>query len=71
MIDIIAVIMFMYVSYIFHFSRKEGMNTRQTLYLMGRIIGNINAIRKGRIAQRIINILIGRVIVRRLWRKGK
>ena len=35
--------------------------TRSVLYLAGRVLGDINAIKKGRIGQRIANRIVGKV----------
>lgn len=41
--------------------------TRRNLYKAARIIGDVQAVRRGRIIPRLLNKLIGRLI-RGLWR---
>jgi len=40
---------------------------RSFLYFLARLIGDYNAVRRGRIGKRLANKMIGRHIVRRLW----
>lgn len=41
---------------------------RSALYRAARLIGDANAVRRGRVGRRVANKIIGRRIVRRLWR---
>lgn len=38
--------------------------TRSALYLAARILGDVNAVRRGRIAQRVRNRILGRLLSR-------
>jgi len=38
------------------------MSTRGALYFIARLIGDINAIRKGRIGKRVYNRMVGRLL---------
>jgi len=40
---------------------------RSFLYALARLLGDVNAVRKGTIARRLGNRLIGRKVVSRLW----
>jgi len=40
---------------------------RGILYTLARQVGDVNAVRNGRIGKRLANHRIGRNIVRRLW----
>jgi hypothetical protein len=42
---------------------------RQFLYALGRLIGDVNSIRRGTIHKRVVNKLVGRHVVSRLWWK--
>lgn len=44
------------------------MILRQALYALARFLGDVSAVRRGRVGKRIANKLIGRNVVRRLWR---
>ena len=44
---------------------------RRALFLANRILGDINAVKRGRIGQRVTNRVLGRVasgLMRELWR---
>ena len=44
---------------------------RSFLYTFARFLGDVQAVRRGRIGQRIVNRVIGRIggrVMRRLWR---
>jgi hypothetical protein len=44
---------------------------RQFLYILARLLGDVIAVRKGRIGQRVANRVIGRAVgkaTKRLWR---
>jgi hypothetical protein len=43
------------------------MRLRSGLYGLARVIGDINAVRRGRLGKRLVNRLIGRSLVTRLW----
>ncbi len=43
------------------------MNLRSALYRTARLLGDVNAVAKGKLAQRVTNKLVGRTLVRRLW----
>jgi hypothetical protein len=40
---------------------------RSFLYSLARFLGDVNAVRRGRIGRRLANRVIGRTVVRRLW----
>jgi hypothetical protein len=42
--------------------------TRRWLYLGGRVLGDVNAVRRGRVGQRVANRALGRVAGRAIWR---
>jgi hypothetical protein len=42
--------------------------TRGVLYQLSRFLGDYQAVKRGRVGKRIANKLIGRNVVRRLWR---
>jgi hypothetical protein len=42
--------------------------TRSALYSLARFLGDYQAVKRGRVGKRIANRLIGRNVVRRLWR---
>jgi hypothetical protein len=42
--------------------------TRSALYSLARFLGDYQAVKNGRVGKRIANKLIGRNVVRRLWR---
>ena len=44
------------------------MNLRSLLYLVARLLGDMNAVRRGRIGQRIVRRLAGRATGRALRR---
>jgi hypothetical protein len=44
------------------------MRLRSGLYGLARVLGDISAIRRGRIGKRLVNKWLGRSLVRRLWR---
>ncbi len=44
------------------------MNLRSLLYLVARLLGDVNAVRRGRIGQRIVRRLAGRATGRALRR---
>ena len=44
------------------------MRTRSLLYGLARLMGDVDAIRRGRITRRLVNRAIGRHVVSRLWR---
>lgn len=47
------------------------MNLRSLLYRSARILGDINAVRRGRVARRVRNRVVGRMagrLLRRLFR---
>jgi hypothetical protein len=39
----------------------------EILYTLARLMGDVNAVRRGRIGKRLANRWIGRNVVRRLW----
>jgi len=41
---------------------------RSALYRIARLMGDANAVRRGRVGRRVANKIIGRRIVRKLWR---
>jgi hypothetical protein len=41
---------------------------RSALYRLARLLGDAQAVRRGRIGRRIVNKVIGRGIVSKLWR---
>jgi hypothetical protein len=43
------------------------MNTRSWLYRVARLMGDYQAVKRGRISKRIVNKVVGRNLVRRLW----
>ena len=43
------------------------MATRSFAYAVARALGDYNAIRRGKIGKRLVNRLIGRTLVSRLW----
>jgi hypothetical protein len=43
------------------------MRLRRTLYRTARMLGDVQAVRKGHVSRRIANKVIGRTVVRRLW----
>jgi len=45
------------------------MSTRSSLYFIAKLIGDINAIRKGRIGKRIYNRLLGKALSRLFIRR--
>uniref|UniRef100_A0A6M3J1J7 Uncharacterized protein n=1 Tax=viral metagenome TaxID=1070528 RepID=A0A6M3J1J7_9ZZZZ len=40
------------------------MRTRSTLYLLARILGDVNAVRRGRVVARLWNRTVGRIVAR-------
>jgi hypothetical protein len=42
--------------------------TRSALYSLARFLGDYQAVKNGRVGKRITNKLIGRNVVRRMWR---
>jgi hypothetical protein len=44
------------------------MSLRSSLYRLARIFGDVSAVRHGRVGKRLVNKLIGRSLVRRIWR---
>jgi hypothetical protein len=44
------------------------MTTRSALYGLARFLGDVNAVRRGRITRRLVNKALGRYVVSRLWR---
>jgi hypothetical protein len=40
---------------------------RSFLYALARLLGDINAVRRGRIGRRLGNRLIGRTLISRMW----
>lgn len=40
---------------------------RGLLYLLARWLGDVNAVRRGRLHKRIVNRWVGRTVVRRMW----
>jgi hypothetical protein len=44
------------------------VRTRSFLYSLARFLGDYQAVKRGRVGKRIANKLIGRNVVRRLWR---
>jgi hypothetical protein len=42
--------------------------TRSLLYSLARFLGDYQAVKRGRVGRRITNRLIGRNVVRLLWR---
>lgn len=48
---------------------REGVDMRNVLYLLARLLGDYRAVRRGRIGKRVTNKLIGRYIVPKLWRR--
>jgi rRNA maturation protein Rpf1 len=44
------------------------MTTRSFAYALARFLGDVNAVRRGRIGRRLANKAIGRHVVSRLWR---
>lgn len=52
-------------------ARSRVAQARRIAYRTGTVLGHVRAVQSGRIGQRIINILLGRLISRgtsRLWR---
>lgn len=47
------------------------MSLRSVLYGLGRILGDLEAVRKGRIAERLINKQIGKRGVAKVWMKRR
>lgn len=45
-------------------------NLRSLLYKLARILGDINALMKGKIGSRLFNKLLGRRLVSRAWVRG-
>ena len=43
------------------------MTTRSLLYGLARFLGDVHAVRRGRITRRLVNRAIGRHVVSRLW----
>jgi hypothetical protein len=43
------------------------MTTRGFAYALARFLGDVNAVRHGRITRRLVNRAIGRHVVSRLW----
>ena len=44
------------------------MSLRGNLYALARLMGDVNAVRRGRVGRRLVNEALGRTLVRRLWR---
>jgi hypothetical protein len=40
---------------------------RSFLYALARLLGDYNAVRRGRLGKRVANRIIGRTVVSRLW----
>lgn len=45
------------------------MTTRHTAYRLGAVLGTVHAIAKGTIGKRLVNLWLGRHIVRKVWWK--
>jgi hypothetical protein len=43
------------------------MSVRSALYRWARILGDISAVRRGRIGKRLVNRWLGRNVARRIW----
>jgi hypothetical protein len=43
------------------------MTTRSLAYAFARFLGDVNAVRRGRITRRLVNRAIGRHVVSRMW----
>lgn len=43
------------------------MTARSWFYFIARLLGDVNAVKRGRPGKRIANKIIGRTLVRRLW----
>lgn len=43
---------------------------RRILYQLARLLGDVNAVMKGKIGSRIFNKLLGRKLVSRAWLRG-
>lgn len=41
---------------------------RGFLYALARVLGDVRAIERGRVGKRVVNKIIGRTIVSKLWR---
>jgi hypothetical protein len=49
-------------------SREQVLaTTRGLLYTLARLMGDVSAVRNGRVGKRLVNRLIGRSVVSRLW----
>ena len=44
------------------------MSLRGNLYALARLMGDLNAVRRGTVGRRLVNKALGRTLVRRLWR---
>jgi hypothetical protein len=44
------------------------MGLRGNLYALARLLGDVNAVRRGTVGRRLVNTALGRTLVRRLWR---
>lgn len=40
---------------------------RRTAYRTARVLGDVQAVRRGRVGQRVVNRAIGRTVARSLW----
>lgn len=41
---------------------------RKWLYRIARILGDVNSVRTGKVHRRVANKVLGRVVVKRIWR---
>jgi hypothetical protein len=44
------------------------MSLQGNLYALARLVGDVNAVRRGTVGRRLVNKALGRTLVRRLWR---
>ena len=47
--------------------RIGGGVMRAAMYVLGRLFGDINSVKRGTVHKRLVNKSIGRYIVSRLW----
>jgi hypothetical protein len=43
------------------------LTARSFAYAVARFLGDVNAVRRGKIGKRLVNRLIGRTLVSRMW----
>jgi hypothetical protein len=44
------------------------MSLQGNLYALARLVGDVNAVRRGTVGRRLVNKVLGRTLVRHLWR---